>query len=1160
MKRIRPWLLASGVLLLFAALAAWVAPLLKVTGRDLWILRGGLMLLGLVATVLAGLYLSARARRMPDPAEKESDDVGDALAAAQQRLSGSALAGGSRIAALPVVLVLGPSGGAKTSTVVHSGVDPELLAGEVERAGATVPTQTVNVWYGRDTVFLEAGGAMLDDEARWGRLVRHLQPTRLAAALGRGTQAPRVAVVCFPCDALLAPGAADAVAGEARRLRARLAELAGQLGVRLPVYVVFTRADRLPHFAEYVRGLTRDEAQEVIGATFPAADPPGAGLYAEFAARRAGDALRALARSLSVAQLDLLPREPRDEARGGAYEFPRELRKVSEPATQFLVELCRPSQLNVSPFLRGFYFTGVRTVIAEDGAAAAPGPGVGPQVALGATSVFDPRRLRETAAAAPPRGAAREVPEWAFIRRIFNDVILRDRVAMAATGGGTRVNALRRTLAASAAAACLVLAAGFTVSYGNNRALLSGALTAARAARGAPADPAELASADALRTLDGLRASTAAVGGYERGGPPLRLRWGLYTGSRAFPALRQVYFEHFDRQLWARTRPRLVAALRGLPEAPSDASQYGTTYDDLKAYLVTTTHPRESRAAFLGPVLARHWAPGPEAEPARRGLARRQFEFFGAELHHGNPFTPEADEALVVNSRAFLGRFAQVERYYNAMLDEAGRHGRDVDFARLNPAAAPVAVAPHVVPAAFTREGWAYVRGNARAVERLFAREDWVLGPHSVGAGDRERIGRELQARYLADYVRHWSSFLETARVVPFAGLADAAQKLEPLSRNDSPVLQVLALASLHTSVDSVRLGAPFQPVHQVVPPALTDRVAGEATAAYVVALGGVRSSLQLAVSTPGELRGPPLAQAAQAAGQADGEVRKLAQGFRIDGPAGSVGAAVQRLLRAPVDGAQGVITPAVAALPEPGAEAEKAAAAAAAAGPTSAAEQFCDALRPLLARFPFRNGGQEASVEDLAAVFQPGASALAELQEAVQDVVSRQGSRYVARAGATPRAGSGFLASLGRAAELSRALYPDDGEGPRVRFTLRPHTSAEVPEVVVTVDGKTHRFTRTRAARESFAWRGADGGDARLVARAGGAEVVLAEAQGPWAAFRLFRGAAWQEAGDGRFVVRWPVPGQAAPLSAEVDFAGGVPVFSPDYLGRLTCVSRIGS
>jgi len=42
------------------------------------------------------------------------------------------------------------------------------------------------------------------------------------------------------------------------------------------------------------------------------------------------------------------------------------LRKLRKVVVQFLVDLARPSQLNVNPFLRGFYFSGVRPTVIED--------------------------------------------------------------------------------------------------------------------------------------------------------------------------------------------------------------------------------------------------------------------------------------------------------------------------------------------------------------------------------------------------------------------------------------------------------------------------------------------------------------------------------------------------------------------------------------------------------------------------------------------------------------------------------------------------------------------------------------------------------------------------------------------------------------------------
>ncbi len=74
-----------------------------------------------------------------------------------------------------------------------------------------------------------------------------------------------------------------------------------------------------------------------------------------------------------------------------AYEFPREFGKIRPAAVQFLVDLCRPSQLTVGPFLRGFYFTGVRPVlINESGAGRRRARSSKPDTArsAGATGIF----------------------------------------------------------------------------------------------------------------------------------------------------------------------------------------------------------------------------------------------------------------------------------------------------------------------------------------------------------------------------------------------------------------------------------------------------------------------------------------------------------------------------------------------------------------------------------------------------------------------------------------------------------------------------------------------------------------------------------------------------------------------------------------------------
>src|SRR5690606_16569029 len=123
----------------------------------------------------------------------------------RKRLAASRIEGG-KIRKLPVALVLGPSGSAKTSVVMEAGLGAELLAGETSRAGMVAPTGAVNVWYTREGLVVEAGGTLPADNERWGRLLRRLRPGRIAAAFGRGKQAPRLAVVCVSCDVLVGPG------------------------------------------------------------------------------------------------------------------------------------------------------------------------------------------------------------------------------------------------------------------------------------------------------------------------------------------------------------------------------------------------------------------------------------------------------------------------------------------------------------------------------------------------------------------------------------------------------------------------------------------------------------------------------------------------------------------------------------------------------------------------------------------------------------------------------------------------------------------------------------------------------------------------------------------------------------------------------------------
>ncbi|CAN5819055.1 type VI secretion system membrane subunit TssM [soil metagenome] len=1129
----------AGLLGIFLLLAIYGARWMGLTGTQLWLFRIGLVLLGLLASGLLAFFLRGRERSRGTTSDNAVDSAMDSVRRQLRKI-------GSRagLASRPVVLVAGPPDSAKTTAIVRSDLAPELLAGEVWRGDEIIATPAVNAWIASETVWVEAGGSLLTDAKGWAGLVKHLRPARLRAALSRRPQAPRAVVVCISCNEFLRPAAAESLAASAQLLRERLNEMSTDLGVRLPVYVVFTKADRLPHFLDFVRSLSDEEAREILGATIPVAPPSDAGTHADQEGRRLHLAFERIIQALALRRTGFLAREGSDEVRAGAYEFPREIRKIAPLATRFLLDLSRPGQRGASPFLRGFYFAGVRPVVVKD-EGPSPSPRTGSRSGpVGATAVFDARELQAAARSAASSRDVRRVPQWTFLPGIFSHLVTQDRVAMEVTGGGARVHILRRIGLAAATLMLVLFSAGLVRSFLGNQDLLDDAGEALRVAEGVGGGGERYMPLEELQRLDRVRAEAARIRGWEMDGRPLRLRFGLYVGDRILPDLRFAYFQRFDRGMWSATRSDLVATLAGLPGPDEDASlDYGSAYDALKAYLVTTRFPQHSTPDFLAPVLLAYWQGPSEMELERAGLAGRQFEFFGSELAIAPPYDEMADETRIARARTYLGRFADADQFYQTLLSSAtAESGAPVDFNRTYPGSEIAVSNAFTVPAAFTRDGWNHVQATLLDLDALLAREDWVLGGGVVAPADRQRLAAELGERYVEEYVTTWTRFLETGRVLGFQGVPDAAAKLARLSDNQSPLLQLLALAAFHTAVDTSQVSRAFQPVHVVMPPGITDRFISEANQSYVQGLVGLHSAMERASAEQGAARTAALDEASGAADQSRLQVRQIAQAFNVDASAGPVGDAVQRLMLAPLD------------------DAERLARAAPSAEAGAQASSFCSQFSPVMAKYPFNTRGTtEATMDEVAAMFQPNASLLSSFEmEALQGIVVAQGSGYAAAPGATVRPSAEFLRFFTRAKQVSRAFFSPDGSGPQVAFTLRPQPTEQLPEILVTIDGQRQEVSRTAPASRTFLWDGNRAGDARVEATVAGNRVTLLATSGPWALFRLFHQAQWQEIRPNLYQVTWTLQQPTTTLTAEVSFERGAAAFDPAFLGGLGCVSRI--
>jgi type VI secretion system protein ImpL len=1131
-----PQMIGAFVLALFVVAAFFVPKLLDLQGSSFYILFGALTVLGAAGYAIFIWFMQKKqesdtAGAQPAEAMGMGGDaeIDQLVREADAKLSASK---GARAAGLPAVFLIGDTGSTKTTAVVHCGLEPELLAGQIYQEGSTiVSTRAANIFLAKNALFVDAGGALLADTNRWTRLIKRLAPSK---------QAPRAAIVCFDAETFVRQGANEAAANAARNLHAKLAVISEQLGISFPVYVLFTRSDRMPFFLDFVRNLSTDEALQVFGMTVPM-KPLSSGVYAEEETRRLSELFSQLFYSLADKRTLYMPRENDPEKIPGAYEFPREFRKLRAPMVQFLVDLCRPSQLRASPFLRGFYFCGVRPVIVND---SAPVPVARPQQsafesAAGATGVFKAgQRPQQQQQMAMPSGGSRKVPQWMFLARLFNDVILGDRDGMAASGASTKTSAARRVLLIAAAALSLIALTGFTVSFFGNRSLVNTAMDAAKGMGVVDPAGAGVANVESLRKLETLRQSLEQLTGYERDGAPWSLRWGLYTGTELYPVIRKLYYQRFDQLLLAQTRMGMLGTLQRLPGTPGPSTdEYGPTYDTLKGYLIITSNHDKSTRPFLSPLLLNRWSAGRNVDAERLQLAQKQFDFYSDDLKIANPFSSQNDAAGVERARDYLSKFSGPQAIYRYMLSEASRLNKPVNFNKQFPGSEEVVVNNRDIAGAFTKGGWATMQNSIKKADQFFAGEKWVLGDRgSTGNIDRAQLEKDLTDLYTKDFIDQWRNYLKVSVVRNYADLADAAKKLNTLSNNQTPLLALFWLASQNTAVESDKVKAAFDSIYKVVPPpATTPQYILPGNSNYISALSGLQVAVEQAA---GKKDDPSAIQATlSSANSARQSVKMLANTFLID-QEGRLQQVSQKLLEDPITQVEALVK---------GAGRDEL---------NSKGAGMCRTFAAVKNKFPFsQKSTLDATLDDVAKVFRPKDGALWVLYESgLKKFVRKEGSQYVAQPDPSGAIviNPAFLRFFNDAVRFSEAVYPGGATEPMLRYTLAPVKSEQIESTTLTIDGQT-----AKNVSKQFLWPGSGRAEVKLTIKLAGGSSLEAQDFPPnlWSVFRFFADADRTEGNSIEWVMR---SGKAGKAMVTYRFIVDPSILSKEFLSGLSCVSQV--
>ncbi len=620
--------------MLLPRLAASAAPHLLPTIQADWSVRLLPLLLALVVWIavnrrIDGRERAANARLLQalaagrDPELKASlEEIGtvrrrlDAVLAQLRKRRG-----GRYLYQLPWYLVIGAPGSGKTTALANTGLATPLLNGTVTGPLAGLAgTRNCDWWFTDRAVLIDTAGRYTTQDSRravdgrvWSGLLDLLKEHR-----------PRQ-----PANGVLLTVSIPELTGwtDAERrnhailIRQRLNELRVQLGVRLPVYLLLTKADLLDGFATFFDPLDREARSQIWGLTLPAVEPETASPLPAFRDLYAG-----LVRRLDERLLDRLHQEPDIRRRSDAFTLPLRVAEL-EPALADIVDTVFGSeQGEETPRLRGLYLTS-------------------------ATQTGGPLGLLEPEADGPA--------STYFLDRLLPDIVFPE--ANLAQVDRVVERARRRRNALSAAAALLLGAAlggWWLVSARGNAALLEradcGAAAVEAALRPLDTPPRALTRVDdadpaaILPALDALRSLPHAFDAAQGWADPA-LAGGLYQGARIAVPAREAYSRALRSQFLARIALRLEERLRADWALPDQLRQ------TLRLYrMVGGSEPMDAGA--LAEWLALDWQrtlPGPANEAARRALGDHLAALFAVGFA---PVPP--DEPLVARVREVLAESA----------------------------------------------------------------------------------------------------------------------------------------------------------------------------------------------------------------------------------------------------------------------------------------------------------------------------------------------------------------------------------------------------------------------------------------------------------------------------------------------------------------------
>jgi type VI secretion system protein ImpL len=448
------------------------------------------------------------------------------------------------VSQLPWYMFIGAPGSGKTTALLNAGLrfplgDPRAGEQALQGVGGT---RNCDWWFTDQSVLVDTAGRYTTQEsdhqadaAAWLGFLDLLKRFR--------QRQPLNGVIITLSIADLVHWNEEELTRYAKHVRDRVRELYGRLGVRLPIYLMVTKADLLAGFNEFFSEFDAKRRAQVWGTTFDSTEQ----------ARGLGERFKEEFAHLERRLYTLLPermQETRDlQKRASIYRFPQQFRVAGPLIAKFLDGAFGGAWVGEAPFVRGVYFT----------SGTQEGSPIDRVLGTLARSFNLERKVQPPAA-----GAGKSF----FLKRLLHDVIFGESGLAGLNVPAERGRRVARIAAyAVFAAVTIAFALLWTASFLGNRSLIAAAEAKTdEAKRDLEALPAVRAGEEAklIAVLNRLRELRGAA----RGGDSGMLRAGFYQGDKLGAQATRAYRNALRDGLLAHLAVSLEDALR----AGADAS------------------------------------------------------------------------------------------------------------------------------------------------------------------------------------------------------------------------------------------------------------------------------------------------------------------------------------------------------------------------------------------------------------------------------------------------------------------------------------------------------------------------------------------------------------------------------------------------------------